>query len=364
MTRLSHLLGLMLACGCAATVSDREALERLGGRRGSACPGAFSIEFASQAVLPLTPFMSLPAVQASIGGRRLTLFLDTGSPHNLLAPDIVEELDLPVFGRARVTLLGREEATVRTCVHELRAGGLVCRHAPFLVSPGHIERRLLGFTLQRADGLLGMAFLAPLRVTIDLRRGEARLTDEGRVPRGPGVCVVPLRFLADGRPCVAVFLGAGPARWFLLDTCARRCVLPEETARALGLPELGDAGLLSLGVETRVGMTRIPKLFLGSAAFSGVDAYVLPAFRERLGPQIDGVLGIELFSDLALTLDFAAELLVIEGLESRRGPPGRRRRPSGPRPARRIAKGTGRAARSRMCPSRASRCSPLRCPRG
>ncbi|HAK96138.1 MAG TPA: hypothetical protein DCM87_14375 [Planctomycetes bacterium] len=162
-----------------------------------------------------------------------------------------------------------------------------------------------------------MAFLDPLCVTIDLRRGEVRFRDERRIARGPGVRAVPLGFLEDGRPCVAVSLGAGPARRFLLDTCARRCVLPEDTARALGLPELGSASLLGLGVEARAGTTRIPRLVLGGAVFSDVDAYVLPAFRERLGPQIEGVLGIELFSDLAITLDFPGETLVIEGMGAR-----------------------------------------------
>ena len=317
MQRLALFLGLALSCGCAATVSDREALRRLGERRGPPCPGAFSIEFAAQDSLPLAPLMSIPAVPATIGGRRCTLLIDTGSPHSLLAPELVEDLGLPVFGRARVALLGREEETFRTCVHELRAGGLVCRHAPFLVSPGHIERHLLGLTLQRADGILGMAFLGPLCVTIDLRRGEARFRDEQRIARGPGVRAAPLLFLADGRPRVAVALGAGPPRRFLLDTCARRCVLPEDDARALGLPELGDARLLGLGVETRAGTTRIPRLALGGAVFADVDAYVLPEFRRRLGTQIDGVLGIELFRDLAITLDFSRELLVIEGLGSR-----------------------------------------------
>ncbi len=317
MERLPRLLGLLLACGCAATVSDREALQRLGERRGPPCRGAFSIEFAAQDSLPLAPFMSIPAVAVRLGSRQATLLLDTGSPYSLLSPELVGELGLPVFGRTRVTLLGSEEETFRTCVHELRAGGLVCRHAPFLISPGHIERNLLGFTLQRADGILGMAFLDPLCVTIDLRRGEVRFRDERRIAPGPGVHAAPLGFLDDGRPCIAVSLGAGPLRRFLLDTCARRCVLPEDTARELGLPELGDASLLGLGVATRAGTTRIPRLVLGDAAFSDVDAYVLPAFRQRLGPQIEGVLGIELFSDLAITLDFPGGTLVIEGVGSR-----------------------------------------------
>lgn len=317
MKRPPRLLGLVLACGCAATVSDREALRRLGERRGPPCPGLFSIEFAAQDSLPLAPFLNIPAVAATVGGRRCTLLLDTGSPYNLLAPDLVCELGLPVFGSKRLALLGSNEETLRTCVHDLRAGGLVCRHAPFLVSPGHIERSVLGLTLQRADGVLGMTFLEPLSVTIDLRRGEVRFRDERRIARGPGVRAVPLVILDDGRPCAAAALGKGPPRLFLLDTGARRCVLPEETARALGLPDLGAASLLGLGVEARAAATRIPMLTLGSAVFSDVDAYVLPAFREKLGPRIEGVLGIDLFGGLAITIDVPGEMLVIEGMGGR-----------------------------------------------
>ena len=317
MNRCFLRLFLLLLSGCATTVSDRDTLRSLTERRSPPCPGRYSMQFVAQDSLALEPFMSIPAVAVEVGARSCNLLLDTGSPYNLLAPEIVQELELPVFGRRRIALLGREEETYRTCVHELRAGGLAAAHVPFIVSPGHLERVLLGITLQRADGVLGMAFLGPLCVTIDLRRGEVRLRDEGRVVEGPGVYTVPLVYLNDGRPCVDVTLAKGLRRRFMLDTGARRCVLAQEDARALGLPLLDEVSLLNLGTEVQGTTTVLPRLGLGTIAFDNVDAYVLPAFAECFGTQFQGIVGIELFKNLAITLDPERQALIIEGAPAR-----------------------------------------------
>lgn len=317
MNRLLHCSCLLFFCSCATTVSDRDALTHLAEHRTPPCPGTFSMEFAAQDSLPLEPFMSIPAIAVQIGNRTCDLLIDTGSPYNLLAPEIVQELELPVFGRRRIALLGREEETFRTCAHELRAGGLMGRHVPFIISPGHLERAFLGITLQRADGILGMMFLGPLSVTIDLRRGEMRLRDESRTIEGPGVYTVPLVYLADGRPCIDVALDNGVRRRFLLDTGARRCVLGEADARALELPVLDSVSLLNLGIEVQGTTTRLPRLALGDLVFSAVDAYVLPRFTECFGTQFHGIIGIELFKNLAITIDPAREVLVIEGAAAR-----------------------------------------------
>jgi predicted aspartyl protease len=317
MERLLRLPLLLLACGCATTVSDRDTLRSLADRRAPPCPGTYAMEFLAQDSLPLEPFMSIPAVAVDIGSRRSTLLIDTGSPYNLLSPEVIRELELPVFGRRRIALLGREEETFQTCAHELRAGGLLCRHVPCIVSPGHLERGFLGITLQRADGILGMTFLGPLCVTIDLRRNEVRLREDGRAVAGHGVYTVPLVYLPDGRPCVNVTLGKGLRRLFLLDTGARRCVLREEDARALELPPLDRVSLLNLGVEVKGATTRLPRVALGGLELDDVDAYVLPDFAACFGNQFQGIVGIELFANLAITIDPARETLVIEGAAER-----------------------------------------------
>ena len=117
--------------------------------------------------------------------------------------------------------------------------------------------------------------------------------------------VVPLR-MEKGRPVVEVGIdGKGPFP-FILDTGAGGTVLGSDLARELALPEAG---------ETRIGdpihphaitakRVRIGRLTLGGATFSDMTATSMenPSLREHLGAR--GVLGLPVFAELLLTLDF------------------------------------------------------------
>ncbi|MGE5278516.1 MAG: retropepsin-like aspartic protease [Acidobacteriota bacterium] len=117
--------------------------------------------------------------------------------------------------------------------------------------------------------------------------------------------VVPLR-MEKGRPVVEVAIdGKGPFP-FVLDTGAGGTVLGSDLARELALPEAGEARIGDPINPHAIAAkrVRIGRLALGGATFSGMTATSMenPALREHLGAR--GVLGMPVFGDLLLTLDF------------------------------------------------------------
>jgi len=117
--------------------------------------------------------------------------------------------------------------------------------------------------------------------------------------------IVPLR-MEKGRPVVEVAIdGKGPFP-FVLDTGAGGTVLGSDLVSELALPEAG---------ETRIGdpinphaitakRVRIGRLTLGGATFSDMTATSMEnaGLRVHLGAR--GVLGMPVFAELLLTLDF------------------------------------------------------------
>jgi len=261
--------------------------------------------------LPLQPLFGLPTVTGKIGGRSVRLLIDTGSQFCLLRAEVVEELGLPVGPALRLSLLGKESTTLTTCVHNLTLGSVRAKHLPFVVSPGHLEQRLFGITIDRVDGVLGMPFLRRLVTTLDFPRRRVRFSDPAvsMPPSGRSVLAVPLAFLSDGRLCTAVNFGSERQYLFLLDTAARRCVLRNSVAEDLALTREGTVRLVSLGVSIKASFTTVPMLRVGPLRFSNVRAYVLPPGRNGMFRYTDGLLGISLFENSVLTIDPERRLL-------------------------------------------------------
>ncbi len=102
---------------------------------------------------------------------------------------------------------------------------------------------------------------------------------------------------------------AGHALRFGIDTgVGARVALTPETIARLGLPKLRSEELVSaVGQATAVTSIHGPvDLILGEALFAGVDVYATPA---DLGLPLDGILGLRLFQDWLLTMDYAAASL-------------------------------------------------------
>jgi predicted aspartyl protease len=260
------------------------------------------------------PF-GLPTVTARASGRELSFLLDSGSEFCLLRPEIVEELDLPVSGIVRLSLLGETAESRITCLHEFSIGAIRCSHIPFVVTPGHLQRTLLGFQIERIDGVLGMPFLAHFSTTFDFSRGLVHCAPAQAlaVTHGDGVHVVPLTFLNDGRPCVAAAPGDGKNHTFIVDTGSRRCLIAGALARALGLPRFETVRLMGLGVELAATLTQLPELALADVLLTRVRAYVIPDAQKHLLRQVEGLIGIEVLMDFTVTIDpVGGRLILVE----------------------------------------------------
>ncbi len=116
---------------------------------------------------------------------------------------------------------------------------------------------------------------------------------------------VPMR-MEKGRPVVNVSIdGKGPFP-FVLDTGAGGTVIGSDLARELGLPVAGEVHIGDPihphGIAAK--QVRIAQLDLGGATFSRMLATSMEnhGFQEHLAAR--GVLGMPVFQDLLLTIDY------------------------------------------------------------
>lgn len=118
--------------------------------------------------------------------------------------------------------------------------------------------------------------------------------------------VVPMR-IEKGRPVVDVTVdGKGPFP-FVLDTGAGGTVLGGDLVQELGLPAVGEVRIGDPinphGLAAK--QVRIDRLAIGGLSLSEMSATAVEnsGFREHLGAR--GVLGMPLFAELLLTIDYS-----------------------------------------------------------
>jgi len=127
----------------------------------------------------------------------------------------------------------------------------------------------------------------------------------GRVELATPEVVAPLE-IVKGRPVVQVRIGGNGPFPFIVDTGAGGTVIEAGLARELSLPIEGEARIGDPIQPHAIAAksARIDLLKIGGAAFERSRATVIdqPGFADHLGAR--GVLGMPLFSDLLLTLDY------------------------------------------------------------
>ena len=147
-------------------------------------------------------------------------------------------------------------------------------------------------------------------------RGKPEETIVRRGPSPPdeidinGPVAVPLSSMEHLVTVEAKVNGKGPYR-FVFDTGAGGNMrVSPELAKALELPEVGEAmaGDPSGKNLRRVPRVRVESVEIGGARFGGIDASI----GGRLGPmQPDGVIGLGLFGELTVTIDYPKKELRI-----------------------------------------------------
>jgi hypothetical protein len=109
-----------------------------------------------------------------------------------------------------------------------------------------------------------------------------------------------------GRFLVEVHVGAAGPFDFLIDTGAGVSVIDAAIAASLGLEVIGSSEVGAPGGElVPVDKVRAPELSVGAITISGAQPVVLN-IGEMSGGLIQGVLGMDLFHDVVLTLDATA----------------------------------------------------------
>ena len=126
---------------------------------------------------------------------------------------------------------------------------------------------------------------------------------------------IPIR-IESHLPIVTVMInGKGPYN-MILDTGSPTVVLRPDIAQQLALPKgaiHGSEFARSIGGVDTVIFKRIAKLTLGEVEFKDLDAKLIDIPSDYLGPgvHIDGLLGLRVFSQLLLTIDYPNSQLIL-----------------------------------------------------
>ena len=119
--------------------------------------------------------------------------------------------------------------------------------------------------------------------------------------------------MVSGLPVVRVRLdGQGPFM-FLLDTGASCLTVSEDLAKRLKLPAVTGTKITSVSpvASMDLGHPRtVRELAVGSAVFRDIDAAAADLSSLQMGP-LDGILGLAVFADCRLTLDYPAKQVIV-----------------------------------------------------
>ena len=239
-------------------------------------------------------------VPAQLGGRAVSMVLDTGAEGMLVTPGAAAALGLRRDPSRRVRALGTGGTVVAevAALPLLRFGGLTwpSLSAPVVAAPG----------LPAADpavaGLIGAPVLAEYDLDLDLPRGRVRLHDvqgcpDGIRPFAPPYVMLPLRLSAGRQPLVPVLVN-GVALRAVLDTGSRATVLTEEAGRRAGLGRplredvtSGVDGAMTpvrwhRARELRVGWEALAEMAVGVAALDLGDADMLLGMDYLAGRRV------------------------------------------------------------------------------
>lgn len=160
-----------------------------------------------------------------------------------------------------------------------------------------------GWSRRGLAAVIGPALLAACADGIPKHLVSVNLldTDPAQPPPRPDVgAQLETAFDAAKRMTVPVSInGRGPFA-FVIDTGANRSVVSREVAIACDLPSAGQADVHGIAGVEPTDLAAVRRLGVGDVVSSGLLLPILP--RLRLGA--DGLLGVDIFRDRRLRLDF------------------------------------------------------------
>lgn len=262
---------------------------------------------------------SVPMVEATLGELPLELYIDTGKMGGLGVPaKLIEKLtpvgEPRVIGRGR-SITGEIEIHAVDVEESFAMGDLI------------VERPSVDYSDLLDVSIVGSKFLAGHVLTVNqsarwvwIRTATEDLRMAER-DNAPEVTTVDEDFeveidLSTGRPWLDVVIEDRDPVPFLFDTGASVTVLDDDYAKSLGFESLGKRAVgdpsSPKGIDVDVYL--IPELSFGAAYFENVPAVAmdLDAVFRGGGPAPKAILGLPVFTDVSVTLDYAAGVLRVE----------------------------------------------------
>lgn len=196
------------------------------------------------ASLPLLLGGALPAVEASLDGRKVVFYVDTGAVTSLITPDAVRQFDLHADfrgGRALIRGIGGPVSVPIVTVRSLVLGRGLARNIALPVA-GDLGPPVQGMPV---IGLFGADFLSNYDVDVDLPGGhfglyELHACGSNIRPVDPPYFEVPFR-LENTKIVLDLKLDDTPMTAFL-DSGAMRTLVTRNDARRAGVTMQGMAG--------------------------------------------------------------------------------------------------------------------------
>ncbi len=168
-------------------------------------------------------------VRGSIGGRAVSLLLDTGAQGMLMTPAISQALRLRLQGVTRIFGTGGSQEAPVVLVPDLRLAGRAMPRQLAPVAPFPVPLR--------ADppfaGLVGASVLSRFSLDVNIPAGRIGLWPPGCAPQVHGM-TVPLQVTPTGEAYMPVRVNGTPLM-ALLDTGSRATLLGQAAARRLGV---------------------------------------------------------------------------------------------------------------------------------
>jgi tetratricopeptide (TPR) repeat protein len=285
-------------------------------------PDLYQIEpAASAATLTFVTTDPLPVVHATIGGREVTLMIDTGAPDIMIKRPLAEALGLTIVEAGEGMFAGGRRARIeRTTVPDVQLGAIHIRNVPAGVQPGEGGLRLPGVEI---DGIIGSGLLMHFLSTIDYCHGALVLAPrnvsaafEARAKAG-GANIVPFWLVADHFAFARARLNqadglfhvdtglAGGGLIATKETLDAAGIVPDEASARTGMGGGGPVRFIPFRASATLGsMTRAD--VAGSYTPDGSPYGMFPF-------KVAGAVSHGFFRQSRLTFDFAAMRLITEG---------------------------------------------------
>ncbi|NMN06844.1 MULTISPECIES: aspartyl protease family protein [unclassified Novosphingobium] len=160
----------------------------------------------------------------------------------------------------------------------------------------------------KVAGTLGLLALAAAALPVSAQTAPSAPAPAALMPDiQPPMEEIRLSHDARARLTVPVTIGSAGPFAFLVDTGAERTVLTRQTAQVLGLEPSGRARLVSVAGLEDVDLVKVAEISLGTRRFAGLEAPLV----DGADLEAEGIVGLDGLQDQRITIDFAANRLMI-----------------------------------------------------